>query len=99
MVKSKYVMDKKRDEKDQNEEIETGEQKVSEETSMEESKESNGQDLPTGRQDELIQKVADLEEQAKRFLADYQNLQRRTDQQKMEWARLSNKELLLKLLP
>lgn len=45
------------------------------------------------------QKLAIGEEKYKRALADYQNLVRRTQEQKIEWARLSNRELLLKLLP
>ncbi|MGH7245430.1 MAG: nucleotide exchange factor GrpE [Candidatus Levyibacteriota bacterium] len=40
-----------------------------------------------------------LEDNYKRAIADYQNLQRRTIEEKREWAKLSNKDLLLKLLP
>lgn len=47
----------------------------------------------------LQQKVADCEDKYKRALADYQNLVRRTQEQKIEWARSSNRELLLKILP
>lgn len=47
----------------------------------------------------LLQKVEDLEAKYKRALADYQNLQRRTHEEKQEWARFSNKEIILKLLP
>ena len=45
------------------------------------------------------QKLVIAEDKYKRAIADYQNLVRRTGEQKMEWARSSNKELLLKLLP
>lgn len=45
------------------------------------------------------QKLTIAEDKYKRALADYQNLVRRTQEQKIEWARSSNKELLLKLLP
>lgn len=47
----------------------------------------------------LLQKVQELEDKYKRALADYQNLQRRTLEEKREWARLSNKDLILKILP
>jgi len=47
----------------------------------------------------LQKKVMDAEEKYKRALADYQNLQRRTQEQKAEWIRAANKDLLLKLLP
>jgi len=35
----------------------------------------------------------------KRALADYQNLQNRVNKEKQEWIKLSNKEMLLRLLP
>ena len=47
----------------------------------------------------LLQKVTEAEEKYRRALADYQNLQRRTQDEKREWARFSNNELVLKLLP
>ena len=53
----------------------------------------------SGEMDALSQQVAEADEKYKRALADYQNLVRRTQQEKQEWARLSNKELVLKLLP
>lgn len=40
-----------------------------------------------------------LENQLKRVLADYQNLEKRVILEKSEWIKLSNKNLLLKLLP
>lgn len=48
---------------------------------------------------DLLQKVAETEDKYRRALADYQNLVRRTVVEKQEWARLSNKDLVLKLLP
>lgn len=47
----------------------------------------------------LLQKVQELEDKYRRALADYQNLQRRTQDEKREWARFSNKDVILKLLP
>lgn len=47
----------------------------------------------------LQKKVTDYEEKYKRAIADYQNLQRRTQEQKSEWIKSANKDLLLKLLP
>ncbi|MBI3984398.1 MAG: nucleotide exchange factor GrpE [Candidatus Levybacteria bacterium] len=40
-----------------------------------------------------------LENQLKRALADYQNLEKRIAGEKSEWIKLSNKDLLLRLLP
>ncbi|HEX7042142.1 MAG TPA: nucleotide exchange factor GrpE [Patescibacteria group bacterium] len=51
------------------------------------------------RDNVLLQKIADLEDKYRRVLADYQNLVRRTQEEKREWAKLSNKEMILKLLP
>jgi molecular chaperone GrpE len=41
----------------------------------------------------------DLENQLKRALADYQNLEKRIAQEKGEWIRSANKNLILNLLP
>jgi len=45
------------------------------------------------------EKVQDLENQLKRVLADYQNLEKRVAQDKSDWIRSANKGLILKLLP
>lgn len=41
----------------------------------------------------------ELEEQVKRVLADYQNLEKRTIEDRKNWIKMANKELLLRLLP
>ena len=43
--------------------------------------------------------LENLENQLKRALADYQNLEKRVSLEKSEWIKISNKDLLLKLLP
>jgi len=43
--------------------------------------------------------LENLENQLKRALADYQNLERRIEENKREWILSSNKDLLLRLLP
>lgn len=78
-------MDEK--ERKDKEEIEEAEEKVYHEVE------------PKGEDQALLQKIKELEDKYRRALADYQNLQRRTIEEKREWARLSNKEVLLKLLP
>lgn len=50
-------------------------------------------------EDENEKKIKNLEEQARRYLADYQNLQRRVQEDRIRWIQTANKELLLKLLP
>ncbi len=45
------------------------------------------------------EKVTELENQVKRTLADYQNLEKRVAEEKGEWIRSANKSLILKLLP
>lgn len=48
---------------------------------------------------EEAKKVKELEDQVKRSLADYQNLEKRTREERGEWVRKSNKDLILRLLP
>ena len=47
----------------------------------------------------LKQKIIELENQTKRTLADYQNLEKRVGEEKREWILASNKNLLLRILP
>lgn len=49
--------------------------------------------------EELKQKLEETEDKYKRTIADYQNLEKRTQREKHEWARIANKELLLRILP
>lgn len=44
-------------------------------------------------------KITKLEDQLKRAVADYQNLERRIEEQKSNWIMSANKDLILKLLP
>ena len=43
--------------------------------------------------------ASQLENNYKRALADYQNLQRRTQEEKSEWIRMATKDFILKILP
>src|SRR3989304_2982807 len=43
--------------------------------------------------------LKNLENQLKRALADYQNLEKRIVEEKSSWIKLANKDLLLRLLP
>ncbi len=47
----------------------------------------------------LKTRVIELESHYKRALADYQNLQRRVEEERINWIQSANKELLLKILP
>ena len=49
--------------------------------------------------EELQQQLEEFEGKYKRALADYQNLQKRVQEEKGEWIRSANKDLLLRLLP
>lgn len=46
----------------------------------------------------LKQQVENFENNYKRAIADYQNLQKRVQEEKSEWIRSANKELLLRIL-
>ncbi|MEK7571084.1 MAG: nucleotide exchange factor GrpE [Patescibacteria group bacterium] len=48
---------------------------------------------------ELDTKLEESEQKYKRALADYQNLQRRVQDERSEWIRSGNKDILLRLLP
>jgi molecular chaperone GrpE len=52
---------------------------------------------PKNEQDK--EEFANLENQLKRALADYQNLEKRIAEEKGSWIKIANKDLFLKLLP
>src|SRR6266568_32846 len=47
----------------------------------------------------LKKQVEEFENNYRRALADYQNLQKRVQEEKSEWIRSGNKELILRILP
>lgn len=47
----------------------------------------------------MKQLAQQFENQVKRLSADYQNLQKRVQEEKSSWIKMANKDLLLKLLP
>ncbi len=53
----------------------------------------------TGREEGLEQQVLQLDNQYKRALADYQNLEKRVVEEKRETVKRANRDLLLRLLP
>lgn len=48
---------------------------------------------------ELKQKVSEFEDKYKRALADYQNLEKRVREERVDWLKTANKEMILRLLP
>lgn len=49
--------------------------------------------------EELKQKIADLEDQLKRAVADYRNFEKRCENEKREFVKFANRDLLLRLIP
>jgi molecular chaperone GrpE len=49
--------------------------------------------------EELKKQVEEFERNYQRALADYQNLQKRVQEEKSEWIRSGNKDLILRILP
>lgn len=47
----------------------------------------------------VVARIRELEAQVKRTLADYQNLEKRVQNERYEWIKSANKELLLRILP
>ena len=75
------------------------EEEVVEESLSDDQTEVVEQDT-VGEELESLRKLSEqLDNQLKRSLADYQNLQKRVQEEKVNWIRISNKDLLLKMLP
>ncbi len=58
-----------------------------------------GVEEPNEEFEALKELAGQLEDKYKRALADYQNLQKRVGEEKQDWVRAANRELLLRLLP
>lgn len=65
----------------------------------EEKKEKQKKDENNKGEESLGKKLEEFEDKYKRALADYQNLEKRVREERVEWIKASNKELLLRLLP
>lgn len=67
------------------------------------TKQDEGEEIVTDEHETEIKKLQELVEESenkyKRALADYQNLEKRVAEQRGEWIRTANKDLLLRLLP
>ena len=61
--------------------------------------ETKKQDEGTQESEKQNLEFENLENQLKRVLADYQNLEKRVRDEKISWIKAANKDLLLKLLP
>jgi len=84
----------RRDE-DKKDEVTEDQMQPLEEGSLEEEQiDTVGEELES-----LRQLSEQLDNQLKRSLADYQNLQKRVQEEKSNWIRMANKDLLLKMLP
>lgn len=89
--------DKKKEEVILNESEES--QSISNEEILNQVQDDERNETEKQQSEDLSQQLEEADHRYKRALADYQNLVRRTQDEKREWARLSNKSLVLKLLP
>ncbi len=83
------------DDKVQKEDLEETASNAAEANELEETNETEGIEVL----EELQKQVEENEGKYKRALADYQNLQKRVNEEKIDWIRSANKDLLLRLLP
>ena len=68
-------------------------------TDQEQVKEDSAKQSSEEIKDVDVDQLENLENQLKRALADYQNLERRITHEKSVWITAANKDLILKLLP
>jgi molecular chaperone GrpE len=69
------------------------------EEEVKEVDEKTQQEEETNEHEECEQKLEEAELKYKRALADYQNLQKRVNEDRINWIRSANQDLLLRLLP
>lgn len=80
--------------KNDNDKVKKGEEKEEGKTEKKEPENKAEQEI-----EKLKQKVLECENSYKRALADYQNLQKRVAEERQNWLKIANKELLMRLLP
>ena len=63
-------------------------------------KHATGSESPLARREKKLEiQENELENLLKRALADYQNLEKRTEEERQEWIKSGNRNLILNLLP
>src|SRR3989344_9194723 len=72
---------------------------VQESSEQEEIKQKGSGKKKRDEKIELKQKIEDLENQLLRAVADYRNLEKRTEEEKREFVKFANRDLLLRLIP
>jgi molecular chaperone GrpE len=65
----------------------------------EEVKEIESDSINTDEIKKLSERITELENQWKRALADYQNLEKRVREERVAWIESANRDILLRLLP
>jgi molecular chaperone GrpE len=84
--------DKKKNEQEEDSSVNSGQEEI------EETEETGEEAVSQEEFDALRDLASQSEDKYKRALADYQNLQKRTQDEKGEWIRSANKELILRIL-
>lgn len=95
----KIKMNKKKNDKVKEELIDEADKEELEIEAEEEIEATDAESSGEPREDAEDGRVEALENQLKRALADYQNLERRVADQKANWIMSANKDLILRLLP
>lgn len=57
------------------------------------------EEIEEDKDNELLEKLEETENKFRRALADYQNLEKRVIEDRREWIKTANKDLLLRLMP
>ncbi len=72
---------------------------TTDETKAKDEKQEDVEVQEASREDECQELLEECNDKYKRALADYQNLEKRVLEERREWIKSSNKQLLLRLLP
>lgn len=91
--------DKKKVEEDNNPSMSSGQDNLREELIEEAEKEEFTLEADEDIEEVIDNKTVLLESQLKRAVADYQNLEKRVEENRRDWIISANKDLILRLLP
>lgn len=75
------------------------EEQIEEVEQIEEIKKNSSSKKKSDKTDELEEKIKELDDQLKRAVADYRNLEKRFDEERRSIIKFANRDLLLRLIP
>src|SRR4051812_7600503 len=99
MGEDKKIKEESEEESEKSENLEESDQKKTSGSNKKDPARNASQSDADGEVKELKERIEDLENQLMRAVADYRNLEKRFEDEKREYVKFANRDLLIRLIP